>query len=377
MTEPVTFTWTETDPEQPAVDVLLRLITLADNAHEDGNLEPYLLDRNDDGVWRTTVQLPPDLRSSYQFCPVRDQPVRNNHPDDERYRAILDLGVTDPSNPVVIGPSTFPSLAPASVLELPAALPQPWHARKSEASAGDVSRHELGASTFSIYTPSGHDDVRETLPVAILFDARVWVPIDIAATFDNLIAAGAIPPTVAILVDSIKGATRVESLTRPELFMTFLLDELLPYVAARRAITTEPTRTVLVGQSLGGLAATYAGLHAPERFGLILTQSGAFWWRGEPPDTIDGSALIDAYRISARQPVRFFLEAGLLEREILTTNRLLNEVLRERGYDVTSREYSGGHDYACWRGGLADGLIALLGQTRCCRTGSPTSPVPG
>jgi enterochelin esterase-like enzyme len=360
MTEPVTFTWTETDPEHPAVDVLLRLITLADNAHEDGNLEPYLLDLDDGGTWRTTVELPSDLRSSYQFCPVRDRPLRGNHPDEDRYRAILDLGVTDPLNPVAIGPSTFPSLAPASVLELPDALPQPWHARQPGAPAGDVSRHELGASTFSIYTPSGHDGGREPLPVAILFDARVWLPIDIAATFDNLIDAGAIPPTVAVFVDSIRGATRVESLTRPELFMTFLLDELLPYVAGRHAITTDPGRTVLVGQSLGGLAATYAGLHAPDRFGLILTQSGAFWWRGEPPDTIDGSALIDAYRSSPRQPVRFFQEAGLLEREILATNRLLNEVLRERGYDVSSHEYSGGHDYACWRGGLADGLIELL-----------------
>jgi enterochelin esterase family protein len=136
----------------------------------------------------------------------------------------------------------------------------------------------------------------------------------------------------------------------------------MPYVAARRTITTNPQRTVLVGQSLGGLAATHAGLHAPDRFGLILTQSGAFWWRGEPPETIDGATLIDAYRNTARQPVRFFQEAGLVEREILTTNRLLNEALRERGYDVVSREYSGGHDYACWRGGLADGLIALLGN---------------
>jgi enterochelin esterase-like enzyme len=29
---------------------------------------------------------------------------------------------------------------------------------------------------------------------------------------------------------------------------------------------------------------------------------------------------------------------------------------------VTYSEYSGGHDMICWRGSLADGLIALLGK---------------
>jgi enterochelin esterase-like enzyme len=362
----VTFTWAETDPEHPAVDVLVRLITLADNAHEDGDLEPYLLDRDDDSVWRTTIRLPSDFRSSYQFCPVRDQPLRGHHPDNDRYRAILALGITDPLNQAGIGPSTFPSLAPASVLEMPDAPAQPWHVRRAGIPAGDITRHELaptgsGApSTFWIYTPHDSDQSREPRAVALLFDARVWMGIDVAATFDNLVAAGAIPPTVAILVDSIKGATRVESLTRPALLMPFLLDELMPYVAEQRAITSNPRRTVLIGQSLGGLAAAYAGLHAPERFGLVLSQSGAFWWPGGSPGDIEGGALISAYEHSPRQPIRFFQETGLLERELLASNRHLHDVLRGRGYDVISREYAGGHDYACWRGGLADGLIALL-----------------
>jgi enterochelin esterase family protein len=280
------------------------------------------------------------------------------------------MGVTDALNPVGIGPSTFPSLAPASVLEMPDALPQPWHARRPGTPAGEITRHEpasIGSgkpSTFWIYTPPGFDRHPEPLPVAVLFDARVWMGIDVAATFDNLVAARAIPPTVAVLVDSIQGATRVESLTRPETFMSFLLDELMPYVAARTAITQDPLQTVLVGQSLGGLAATYAGLHAPHRFGRILTQSGAFWWPGGSSGELDGSALIAAYETSPRRPVRFFQETGLLERELLSSNRRLHETLRGRGYDVVSREYSGGHDYACWRGGLADGLIALLNDSR-------------
>jgi enterochelin esterase-like enzyme len=361
-----TFTWTDTEPERPALDVLLRLISPTSNAHDDGDLGPYLLDRGDEGVWHTTIRLPSDFRSSYQFCIVRDRPLRGSHPDEDRFREILDMGAIDESNPAGIGPSTFPSLAPASVLEMPHAPPQPWHARRSGTPAGSVTRHELAAdggrepSVVWIYAPPGAEHLTEAPALAVLFDGRVWMPLDVTATFDNLIAAQAIPPTAAVVIESIKGASRVESLTRAELLMPFVLDELLPYVAKQTTVGTDPARTVLVGQSLGGLAAAYVALHAPDRVGLVLTQSGAFWWRGESPGEIDGVAVIDGYAHSPRLPVRFFQEVGLLERELLASNRRLSDVLQSKGYDVVSREYSGGHDYACWRGGLADGLIALL-----------------
>ena len=107
----------------------------------------------------------------------------------------------------------------------------------------------------------------------------------------------------------------------------------MPFVAERWAITDDPARTVLAGQSLGGLAATHAGLHASHRFGLILSQSGSFWWPGGPRVSFGGDALIDEYAAAPRVPVRFFQEAGSNEREVLDQNRRLRDLLRERGYD--------------------------------------------
>ena len=51
----------------------------------------------------------------------------------------------------------------------------------------------------------------------------------------------------------------------------------------------------------------------------------------------------------------------------VVTNRHMRDVLRAKGYSVTYRELSSGHDYVGWRGTLADGLIALIGE-ECDRT---------
>lgn len=48
-----------------------------------------------------------------------------------------------------------------------------------------------------------------------------------------------------------------------------------------------------------------------------------------------------------------------MEGHLLDSNRQFVEVARSRGVDVVAREFVGGHDYACWRDGVIDGLIAL------------------
>jgi len=42
----------------------------------------------------------------------------------------------------------------------------------------------------------------------------------------------------------------------------------------------------------------------------------------------------------------------------------LRDVLLAKGYEVHYDEFYGGHDFLSWRGSLADGLIALMGNNQ-------------
>ncbi|HEY3005663.1 MAG TPA: hypothetical protein VGJ44_25170 [Kribbellaceae bacterium] len=68
--------------------------------------------------------------------------------------------------------------------------------------------------------------------------------------------------------------------------------------------------------------------------------------------------MLSAYEAAEGLDSRVFVEVGSYERMLLAENQRMGRILGDR---ATYREYRGGHDYACWRGGLAAGLIALLG----------------
>ncbi|MET7282204.1 alpha/beta hydrolase-fold protein [Kribbella sp. NPDC005582] len=360
----VTLRWTETDHSRPALDVLVRLVALTDDAYEAGDLTPYLMNPGPDGEWTWTAELPADLRTAYQVCPVRDLPVRGHQPDQDRWLQILAAGVPDPEASAGIASGTlWGNPGPASVLELPAALPQPWLARRPEVPTGEFVRIELGDSVIHVWKPATS---LEQLPVVITFDGGSWVQVGVEATFANLVADRAVPRFVGVLIESINGSeqrgpTRVRSLTHPDQFADFVLRELLPYLRANHHVTDDPERTVLAGQSLGGLAAAHVAAVAPDQIGWVIGQSAALWWPGDDDGGLSGAAVVAAYENPSPTRPHFFLEVGSQEGDDLRSeNHRLHQVLQAGGHTVSFREYRGGHDLACWQGGLADGIITAL-----------------
>ncbi|HEY2748997.1 MAG TPA: alpha/beta hydrolase-fold protein, partial [Polyangia bacterium] len=235
--------------------------------------------------------------------------------------------------------------------------------------AGTLWRHRIAAGgpqhgrEIFVYTPAGWSPKGAPYPLFVAFDGEsATFEIPTPLILDELIAAKRIPPLVALFIGT---GNRVRDLAPNESFADFVALDLVPWMRAQYHATSDPRQTVISGISLGGLAAVYAAYRHPEIYGNVLEQSGSFWWgpeHGEPEQTARDFAA------AAPLPLRFWMEVGSFElgqprpeTTQLAANRHLRDVLRARGYDVSYREFAGGHCYVSWRGTLADGLVALFG----------------
>ena len=117
----------------------------------------------------------------------------------------------------------------------------------------------------------------------------------------------------------------------------------------------------------GKLGCFHRVMHA-DTFGLLLVQSGSFWWEPTGVPYAEPNWVAQEFLRRPTLPLRFFLEAGLFEVDlagrggnIIETTRHLRDVLVAKGYAVHYQEFAGDHESVNWRGTLADGLVALLG----------------
>jgi enterochelin esterase-like enzyme len=162
--------------------------------------------------------------------------------------------------------------------------------------------------------------------------------------------------------------------TNPD-FAFFVGEELFPYIKEKYNISSDSRETVVGGASLGGLSASYMGLKYPDKFGKILSQSGSYWAPKKLIEDIDHhfrkwQYLIGEYMKKDKLPLEFYIEIGVYEgTEALHgapshffSNRYFQDVILSKGYPVKYVEYIGGHDFICWRGSLANGLIYLIGK---------------
>lgn len=263
-----------------------------------------------------------------------------------------------------------------SVLELADAPPQPWLAEKGSPK-GKLERLSIESPILgnrrdvTIYRPPGFDPADERTVLLFVFDADQYLErVPVPRILDNMIAAGAVPPVVAVFIANPDRAARARELPANPAFADFMAKELYPFVVKETGLVAPAVRTVLAGSSYGGLAAVTVAMRHPEVFGNALSMSGSFWW--SPPGTPENRSEYVAGLVAAgpKLPLRVFLSAGLFETDgggtagILETSRHLRDVMEAKGIPVTYRDYAGGHDYLVWQGVISDGLIALFGGER-------------
>lgn len=327
---------------------------------------PLLRFQNTDLMY-LTLRCPSDARFSYLFKIHSDG-------EFERTNAAFEKDAWNPHE-----------FAGASTIELPLAPAQPYLRRAASAPAGrlveatvpsDILKAERKIAVYVPHAFQKQDGA--ALPCCVFLDGEAYghwpkplIPTPVL--LDNLIAQGKLPPLLAILVDS--GATRNRDLLMDSSFADFLAKELVPWVRQNYGAAESPGKIAIAGSSAGGLCAAFTALRHPDVFGNVLSQSGAFWYapgvleaKNPPIGGLKGAFTYDVAR-SAAQPVRFWMEVGLFEGpEQLIENRRMRDVLLAKGFSVEYHEFAGDHDYICWRGSLADGLMSLLG---CSGSSSP------
>lgn len=323
-------------------------------------------------IWFTTFDIPDDTFLSYGFAP--DVPTLPLDKTAQR-RALLATLQKDPFNPHTYPPQSavknLDKFNLSSVLHLPNA-PQSNYLQTQNVPHGTMHSYDFHSKLLNnsrrivIYTPPHFAPKKTPYNLLFFFDGTDYLEkVPTPTILDNLQAAGKIAPTVAVFIDNPSSQTRATELPPNPTFAKMLAEELYPRVTQQLGINPSAKRTALIGSSYGGLAAAYVAIEYPHRFGNVLVMSGSFWWKPDGTPSEQNNAM--AYRLAntPELPLKFFISAGYFEthgneNSILTNSRQLKDVLAAKGYDVTYREYSSGHDYFAWQIILSDGLYDLL-----------------
>ncbi|MGB5912285.1 MAG: alpha/beta hydrolase-fold protein [Promethearchaeia archaeon] len=280
-------------------------------------------------------------------------------------------------------------------IDSPDALPQPWYGERTNITHGKLEEFTSYSKIFKeerqilAYTPPNYSKNHSPYHFLLLFDGILFEELaKISSTLDNLIADYKIPPVVAILVENFLAVSltrRARELPPNPKFVDYIVKELLPWVYKNFHITKNPTQSVVAGASYGGIASTFIAFKHPEIFGNVLSMSGSYfwspgaeiwlqtikdfenieqWWSKE--DEKEGEWLTRQFAQREILPLKFYLDVGVLEEtdpsHLFISNRHFRTVLQAKGYPFHYVEFLGGHDFVCWRGSIAGGLIYLIGK---------------
>jgi enterochelin esterase-like enzyme len=287
---------------------------------------------------------------------------------------------------------TFANGNTFAIFELPDDPSQPWIEKNENIPEGKLEAFRIKSAKFDydfyikIYLPPNYNPSSEPYGSLFLSSGYFYtnpIRIPTPTILDNLIFSKKIPPIIAVFICN-EPKNRDRELDANPDFAYFLVEELLPDLEKKYNLSNNPEKTIVGGLSLGGSTASYIGLKYPNKFGKILSQSGPYWVpevddtrRGDlvkmlkiDPHIQNWHYIIGEYVKREKLNLDFYMEVGVYEgRDVIYggpsiyfSNHHFRDVLVSKGYTVKYVEFIGGHDYNCWRGTLADGLMYLIGN---------------
>lgn len=202
-----------------------------------------------------------------------------------------------------------------------------------------------------------HPPVSKPVPLIIVYDGASYLERGkLNVIVDNLIHEKRIQPIAMAFLQN-GGDHRSVEYACSDATIMWLDNTVIPLARKRLNlldITKHPGAYGVLGSSFGGLMSMYTGLRMPEIFGNVICQSGVF--ESEGRDFV----AVDLMRAKRSRETKIWMDIGQFD-FLLEDNRRIQPILRENGYDVTYREFNGGHNYTCWRDEVWRGLERLFG----------------
>ena len=138
----------------------------------------------------------------------------------------------------------------------------------------------------------------------------------VPVVFDNLIASGDMPPTIAIFINpGHSGESKPASAwknnnrgkeynTLGDVYARFLLEEIIPQVQKDYKLTDDPEGWAIAGASSGAICAFTVAWERPDKFRKVFSTIGSY------VDLAGGHVYPSIIRLTERKPLRVYLQDG-------------------------------------------------------------------
>jgi enterochelin esterase-like enzyme len=169
---------------------------------------------------------------------------------------------------------------------------------------------------YAIYVPKQYD-AKKPACLMVFQDGLNYLKNDVraATVFDNLIAKKQMPVTIGLFImpgkltsaattQEAKQQRSVEYDTLSDAYARFLLEEMIPELEKKYAITKDPEGRAICGHSSGGICAFTVAWQRPDAFRKVVSHCGSF------TNIRGGHNYPSMIRLSENKPIRVFLQSG-------------------------------------------------------------------
>lgn len=215
-----------------------------------------------------------------------------------------------------------------------------------------------------IYTPP-HFSKEKAYPYMIVHDAKDYFQFGRLIRYSNeLIEQGKIKEFLIIGIHYKNVEDRRKKFhpegEENEAFLKFLALELVPWIDSKYPTTSSRNDRTLMGDSLAGTVSLLAALKFPEIFGRLILHS----------PYVDENVLqqfqeftyqdnLDIYHVIGKEETVVAISNN---RNFLTPNRKLHQLILQKGFSTFYDEFDGGHSWKFWQSDVRRALLKMFCQ---------------